>query len=516
MKNDEIIQWMQQNPWLFVGVILVGVMALYFSRQGFYRTFRKSAFLLAASLRLQSRTLVSLVSQMKSRNRDVLLEMGRIQEERSIEREFYRVNTIVDRDLSGYPELQKTISDQITRIEEDYQQTGEAPPPSPDWVEAVTAISNLEEAQKGNPVIGKILTDLRSSVISEHKKSLAVYRQSVAKRHRLLNVMMPHWRKLNNVVASVGDTVQGLIKHSARIDQHMDSYEQIRQGSDQAERTLKVSALTQFVISLFVVMIAAGGAFINFQLIALPMSEMVAGASDRFSFLGTIFTVSEVAALVIILVEMSLGLFLMESLHITRLFPVISSLDDRLRRNIIWILFIFLFVLASVESGLAFMRDQIAGDNMALRQSLLGSGISQVVEGENISRIIPMVAQMLLGFILPFALMFVAVPLEALINSGRVVIADAVVQLLHLIALVLRMLSSAIRNLAEIVIALYDIVIFMPLWIENRFSSSGDLPASSVAGNDNSLKDNISKVKQGGKSEEFSFGGDTATSGRGA
>jgi len=516
MNNNEIFEWIGQNPWFFVGVVVIAVMALYFSRHGFYRTFRKSAFLLASSLRLQSRTLVSLVGQMKSRNRDVLLEMGQIQEERNIEREFYRVNNIVDRDLSGYPELQKTISDQITKIEEDYQQTGEAPPPSPDWVEAVAAISHLEEAHKGNPVIGKILTDLHSSVLAEHKKSLAVYRESVAKRHRLLNVMMPHWRRLNNVVGSVGETIQGLVKHSARIDHHMETYESIRQGNDQAERKLKVSALTQFVISLFVVMIAAGGAFINFQLIALPMSEMVAGASDRFSFLGSIFTVSEVAALVIILVEMSLGLFLMESLHITRLFPVISSLDDHLRRKIIWILFLFLFVLAGVESGLAFMRDQIAGDNVALRHSLLGSGISQVVEGESISKIIPMVAQMLLGFILPFALMFVAVPLESLINSGRIVIADAVVQILHFTALVLRMLSSAIRNLAEIVIALYDIVIFMPLWIENRFGGKeGQLITTSTVNND-SPEVEIPSVKPAEKSEGFSWGGDATASEQGA
>jgi hypothetical protein len=298
--------------------------------------------------------------------------------------------------------------------------------------------------------------------------------------------MMPHWRKLNNVVARVGETIQGLVKHSVQVDQHMNTFEDIRRGAEKAERTLKVSALTQFAISLFVVLIAAGGAFINFQLIALPMSEMVAGASDRFSFLGATFTVSEVAALVIILVEMSLGLFLMESLHITRLFPVISSLDDRLRRNLIWILFVFLFVLAGIESGLAFMRDQIAGDNVALRQTLLGSGVSQAVEGENISKMIPMVAQMLLGFILPFALMFVAVPLESLINSGRIVIADGFVQVLHFLAILLRMLSSVIRNLAEIIIAVYDIIIFLPLWIENSIRRMGLIQASSGAGDDNS------------------------------
>lgn len=472
MDSESFLVWVQQNIWLFIGLVALVILALYLSRKGVYYALRRVALLLSGSLRLQAQALVTLVNQMKSRNREVLLEMGKLQEERNIEREFHRVNALVSRDLSGYPELQKVIAEQITKIEEDYQESGEVTPPAPDWVEAVEAVANLKEAHKGNPVIGKILSQLHDSVVEEHKKSLSEYRDSMARRHRLLHTMMPHWRKLNNAIAGVGDSIKGLLKHAVMIDQHMSTYQEIRRGTDKAERMLKVSALTQFVISLFVILIAAGGAFINFQLIALPMSEMVAGASERFSFFGSVFTVSEVAALVIILVEMSLGLFLMESLHITRLFPVISSLEDRLRIKIIWILFIFLFVLAGVESGLAFMRDQIAADNMALRQSLLGSeAVTAVAVNENINQYIPMIAQMLLGFILPFALMFVAVPLESLINSGRIVLGDILVQVLHLIALVLRLVANAIRNIAELLIGLYDIVIFLPLWIETKLFS---------------------------------------------
>ena len=52
--------------------------------------------------------------------------------------------------------------------------------------------------------------------------------------------------------------------------------------------------------------VAAGGAFINYKLIALPMSEMV-GAGD---YMTATLRTSEVAALVIIFVEASMGLFL--------------------------------------------------------------------------------------------------------------------------------------------------------------------------------------------------------------
>ena len=75
----------------------------------------------------------------------------------------------------------------------------------------------------------------------------------------------------------------------------MDEYEQIRSKSDRAARALSTSSLTQFAIAGLVLLIAIGGAIINFNLIALPMSEMVGGAS----YIGP-YKTSDVAGLVII------------------------------------------------------------------------------------------------------------------------------------------------------------------------------------------------------------------------
>jgi hypothetical protein len=137
------------------------------------------------------------------------------------------------------------------------------------------------------------------------------------------------------------------------------------------------------------------------------MSEMVGGAS----YIGP-YKTYDVAGLVIILIQRAMGLFLLESLRITRLFPVIGSMDDKMRRRIIWTTLTILTVLAGVESALAFMRDRVAQDMEALQQTLAG------VEQTNIaSSMIPKVGQMIMGFILPFALAFVAIPLESFISS---------------------------------------------------------------------------------------------------
>ena len=64
---------------------------------------------------------------------------------------------------------------------------------------------------------------------------------------------------------------------------------------------------------MLVLGVAIGGAAINFSLIARPMAEMVGGTS----LIGG-FRTADIAALVIIMVEISMGLLLMESLRITR------------------------------------------------------------------------------------------------------------------------------------------------------------------------------------------------------
>lgn len=460
--GEQIQSSLLQSPLALVLVVLALMLALYLSRKSVYTTIKTLANLIAGNLRLQSKALMRMSDLMRARNRDVLLEMGMSQKERELEREFYRVNAIVDRDLSGYPELQRKISEHITAIEEDYQKTGETPPPSPDWVEAVEAVSNLKEAHKGNPVIGKMLGDLHDSVVDQHKKSLGDYREAIAQRHRLLHVMMPHWRKLNNAVSSVGVSIKGLLSHAQAIDHHMDSYEKIRSGDIAAERMLKSSATNHFLFSLLILIIAVAGAYVNYQLIALPMSEMVGGSSQRF--VGGM-SVSEFAAAFIVLLEMFIGLFLMEFLHITRLIPMISSLDDKIRGRFVVALFALLILLAGAESGLAYMRDQIAAADEALKYSLIEGELPAAAQS-GINQSIPLGVAMMLGFMLPFALMFMAIPVEMLFNTARIVLSGIVVNILHFFAIILRLIANLIKHTGELLISIYNILIFIPLWLE--------------------------------------------------
>ena len=157
------------------------------------------------------------------------------------------------------------------------------------------------------------------------------------------------------------------------------------------------SASKLFVISVVVLTIALGGAFVNFQLIALPMAELVpAGAR-----IGGV-PVATISALVIVLMEAAVGIFVMDMLGITELFPKLASIPSSRRRLILGLGLAALFFLASVESSLAILREQIAEADSALKLALAGEE-GRVVSEASSSRI-PVLGQAVLGFVLPWVL----------------------------------------------------------------------------------------------------------------
>jgi hypothetical protein len=438
---------------------VVAIAMLYLARYPAHRAIKSLSRVIHTGMRLASRSVLLAEERLVHRNKEVLIAAGRESLERLIEREFQRVDAVVKRDLSGYPALQHTLAEQITRIDEDYRESAELPPPPPTWVNAVKAIAKIPF--NNDPTVANIFKEIHKSITKQYKSTMDEYRKSTGARHALLRQMMPYWRKLTQTLDQVGKKISGLQERATVIDHRMEDYEEIRAKTNKAERMLESSSMTQFVISGLVLLIAFGGAVINFNLIALPMSEMVGGGS----YIGQ-FKTSNVAALVIILVEVAMGLYLMESLRITKLFPVIGSMDDKMRRRMIWVTFGILLILACVESALAFMRDRIAADMQALRQSLAA------VEGvQPVNSWIPTVGQMVMGFILPFALTFVAIPLESFISSSRTVMGFVLVGLLRGTAFLLRLMGNIASYLGELLVNLYDVLIFPPLWIEKFVQS---------------------------------------------
>lgn len=461
------------TPWPVVSALLWIVLitgALYLIRGTAHRTIQAAASGLHHSFRVASRAVTQSEKHLAARNRDVLLAAGRESKERIIEREFDRINETVRKDLANYSALHRALSESIERIEQDHQESVDVPPDPPGWVKAVKAVAEMD-ARDGRAHIGEILSEIHKSLLKAHKQALTAYQAASAKRHQLLRHMRPEWRLIQQKLAAVGKSVDSLLARSVTIDRLMQEYEDIVRGHDRAMSVLSSSSLVNFFVSAFVLAVAIGGATINFSLIARPMAEMVGGTN----LIGG-FRTADIAALVIIMVEISMGLFLMESLRITRLFPVIGALPDKTRVRMVWITFTILFLLASVEAGLAYMREVLLHDELATSALLRGDAGAATATGEYMW--ITTAAQMGMGFILPFALTFVAIPLETFVHSLRTVVGLIAISALRGLSLLLRLLGNVFLYLGKLLRQLYDIPLFVPLWLEERLSAREHAAAS--------------------------------------
>jgi len=447
------------TPWPAVsaGILLILlVAALYLARDTAHQAIQAAAGALAHGLRVASHAVTHAQARLGARNREVLLAAGRESKERVIEREFTRIADTVRKDLSGYPDMHRRLSEAIQRIEEDQQKAVEVPPEAPGWAQAVQVVANLDASNAGV----EILSNIHKSMIKAHAEAMNDYRKASSERHSLLRRMMPDWRLIQETLGRVNRSVESVIGRSQAVDRHMQEYEAIVRGEDRAVSVLSSSSIVYFFISALVLAVATAGTAVNFTLIARPMAEMVGGTN----YIGT-WRTADIAALVIIMVEISMGLFLMESLRITRLFPVIGALTDKMRVRMMITTFMILLLMASIEAGLAYMREVLLLDEMATNALLRGDSTGSLV---NSHLWITTAAQMGMGFVLPFALVFVAIPLETFVHSLRTVVGLVGIALLQALALLLRLLGNASRHLGGIARRLYDLPLFVPLSIETR------------------------------------------------
>jgi hypothetical protein len=468
------------TPWpaLSAGILLILlVAALYLARDTAHQAIHAATDALARGFRLASHSVAHAQERLRARNRAVLLAAGREAKERLVEREFARVGTTVRKDLSGYPDMHRRLSEAIQRIEEDQEKAVEVPPEAPGWAQAVKVVADLDSRNTG----ADILADIHKSMVKAHDEAMDDYRKASSERHTLLRRMMPDWRQIQETLGRVNKSVESVIQRSLAIDRHMEEYEAIVRGEDRALSVLSSSSLVYFFVSLLVLAVASAGAAINFTLIARPMAEMVGGTN----FIGG-YRTAEIAALVIIMVEISMGLFLMESLRITRLFPVIGALSDKMRVRMIYTTFAILLLMASIEAGLAYMREVLLLDELATNSLLRADNTATMV---NSHLWITTMAQMGMGFVLPFALVFVAIPLETFVHSLRTVLGVTGIALLQVLALMLRLLGNGCRHLGALAQRLYDLPLFVPLWIESHLLNADSHGGAALAVKPKPLKE---------------------------
>ena len=448
-------------------LFLISQVFFYAARVPVHRGLRKLGTALGGGFRVVARWLRSASENLRRRNREVLLEAGRAEAEAKLEHEFTRLATTFTAELKEYPSLHKRLDENVRRVEEDLKASTLTPPEAPGWPEAVQAVAALPKA--GDRTVQKVLDEIHRSAVASEKKALSEYRDAVGKRNKVLAGIAPIWKSIRGLLEQVHRAVTGALNASSRIDGYMEKYEKIRRGEDAALRGLEASTLNLFIISLFVVVVAGFGGLVNFELIARPMSELVPSGGW---ILG--MPVSKIAALVIVLMEVAAGIFVMETLGITHLFPRLSGLAASRRRIIFLVALAGLFLLAAIEASLAVLREQLFEADKALAMALSGEAArgKESVAAPLLSHI-PMLGQAVLGFILPWILAMIAVPLEMLVESGRHVVGRALDLLVRGLTLLFRLLAHLMRYLFAALTHIFDIYIVIPLQVERLFRGRG-------------------------------------------
>ena len=153
--------WPDQVALSVLALFFLVTIFLYAARTPAHNVILSFCHLLAHALRFAARWLSLTAEGLRQRNKTVLLAHGQLEVSSQVEREFERVTAMVRKELGEYPALQRKMMDELTRIEEDYQKSGEVPPPSPEWVQAISTIANL---QTGGDIAKKMLEELHKSV----------------------------------------------------------------------------------------------------------------------------------------------------------------------------------------------------------------------------------------------------------------------------------------------------------------------------------------------------------------
>jgi hypothetical protein len=457
----ERLYLLPEMPGVSIAIWVVASMIfLFFAREPMHKLIQAMSDATAGGLRKLAAWIKISAEKMREKDRKVLLESGLAKIQGEILQEFHKIDTANTKSLAGYPELQLKLDESIAKIDDDYKECGQVAPEAPGWSEVVETIARAQ-GSTGDRIIEKMLAEIHKSAVAGEKKAISELREVAGKRHKILGSMAPVWKRIEKLGKEINHKVDKVIENSRNIDKYMDQYQKITTGGKESIDMLSSKVTKLFIISLIVIFVGMVGAFINFNLIALPMSELVP-AGTRVAGLA----VSEVSALVIVALELVLGIFLFEAVGVTHTFPQIANMTSGKRKIILYGSLFGLLFLSSVEASLAILRDHMAEANSALNRSLAGDSTTVA---ESIDTNITVMGQALLGFVLPWILAVIAIPLEMFIEASQHAFAKIYTIIVTLICHLANMIAFLIEGFFKILIHVFDIYIIVPLQISNMF-----------------------------------------------
>jgi hypothetical protein len=432
---DAVYLW-PDRPGLSLLVLWgISVVVLWTARDAMFELIERLGKNLEELLAAGGRWCQSGAESLRHGARRVLLSAGGLDLQEKIEAEFGRIEEGFSERLGQYSSLQRRIDDLLQALEDDYQKSGGSPPEVPGWTAAVESIARIPDAE--DTQVNVILDGVKKSLDEAQKKALHLYRADTAERHGILDRMRSLWREVATLQERLNETLSRALETASRVNGYVDEYARIRNDDRTAARALAYSAGKTFAVALGVVAVAFGCGVVSFQLIVVPCAELLPQGA---ALLGV--PLAELAAGMIVLAHVALGVYVMDAAGVTELLPRLAALPGPRRRRLLQAAFAALFVLAVIEGSLAGTQP--------------GRGFGE----------------QLLGFALPFLVALAAVPLEHLFDSGRPVAMTAAAAVGSAVGSCAFVAARTVRAAANVLPSLYDVYISVPLRLERWLARS--------------------------------------------
>ena len=436
--------WDELPPasWVVIGIsVYILMFAL---RDHAHRIVSRLAATVHRLLRLLAKACLRAEYRIRCRNHEVSKALVEELTERRVQRQFMRVEALVEKDLSNYQVLAAQINRRLIAIDDDYAATALVPPAAPEWVAAVDAIARLEGDERNSDVVRKILEDIHTTVQTHQRDVLREYRWTVTARHKILTRLQPHWRRLSRALDRMAGRVEILRSKLDRVDHQMASFEVLTSGVGDG---LLFSIFTRFMAALLFTAFAVTTAVVNVQMLNGPIALLMQGQPEALSLIPMPLLMSSVLTGFII----CSGVLLSEGLRATRFFPLVTIATERGRRWMIALgltLVLSLICLQGVLVGFTGPAEEGVGP-VALSQWLMAG----------------------LGAALALFVALTAVPLEYFVLTVRPIMAAIGQGALHVMVLVSRLLGALVLECGRIVNEIYDLIIFLPLRLEKTWQA---------------------------------------------
>mgnify|MGYP001066861286 CR=1 FL=1 len=435
MTEPNLLGFWSDIPLLSALVWLtIVIVTLYLARRHVHGLLDVLTADLARLLRTAARLLTHEAERLRRRTHEVLLTVAEERAERAIEREFRRVDDLIRRELAAYPGLHRLLSEQIGRADEDYRHAAEEPPAPPQWLAVIEAVAAIDA--KGDPALAKILADIHTTLRNACHDALLEYRSASQRRHASMARLQPYLRRLETTLDKLRRSMDGIEERGRVLDSQLARYEQLCQRDERRLRALQASTAVGFLAAGALLAVVGMGAVLNYHLIVGPLT-LLQGLSESGAAVGATFLVT---------LQLALGLALTELTGLTRLFDRMADLAGVQRRRLAWSSGVLLVLLALTQAALAYLGYQ--------------------PDPADPAGWIPRLGHVLMGLTLPLILAGMAVPLEHFLQSGRIVGGRLLAGTALLAGVLLRLASVAVARTGPLLTRLYDLLVFLPLWLE--------------------------------------------------